>query len=346
MVQRKAGEYIARRESHHLKKSTPASVASTASGKHLRAAQRADMRYGRRQVKAEGDVGWIPDKIAPELWLLKSMKRSARQREANYEAIIAQLMKELRVSHGDAEHGDLLLLTLDFLRGSGSSLRTITTPENAEIAKLEAVLESLDRCIRHLERLVNAGDNKALEAYVGFVQARVRNLNSFASHRPKTVLPFSRQCQSWPALISKRKAFGDDCDKLLKVLDVGSATIADDPKSKFDPGSKFGKLVLTLIKRIENARMSNPFRFSTAWEVQAAKLKSFNKNADSAEKMAWWKVVNQLLDDDFLDPQKAGEYQGMITAPSYRLQWKTRLKDEVHDRFDSLWGIHRLPSLP
>jgi hypothetical protein len=191
----------------------------------------------------------------------------------------------------------------------------------------------------------SGGDSAAIHAYASLVREHVGNLNSLVATHRDLLLPFSRNCFSWPARIGKRKVFGDDPDELIRQLQVGKATIADDPASRFDPTSKFGKVAWELIERIDLCRMASvaPYVWCSpkSWETAAKTLPPFHRKASPADKKMWLAVVEQVLKDDFRDPEQAASYRCLITAPSHKRRWKAVFFDKVRGEFDSLWGLHR-----
>jgi len=194
---------------------------------------------------------------------------------------------------------------------------------------------------------VTGGDPAAIQAYATLVREHVKNLNSlFESHR-EFLLPISRNCFSWPMLISKRKVFGDDPDKIIDDFKVGADTIAGDSAARFNPKSKFGNIAWNLIERIEHCR-TTPMQWlqiswmlsntSCSWATAARTLPSFKLKPSPEEKKQWLVVVKQVLEDDFCNPKQASYYRDLITAPSHEHRWQAVFLDKVRRQFDYLWS--------
>jgi hypothetical protein len=199
------------------------------------------------------------------------------------------------------------------------------------------------------EKPVVGGDPAAIRAYASLVREHVANLNFLLSTYRELVLPFSRNCFSWPMLISKRKVFGDDADELIRVSQVGEDTIANDPAARFDPTKKFGKVAWNLLGRIEYRRAMPPGFFESyakpSWASAAQKLRAFSTKASSEEQKNWLEVMEQVLDEDFRDPRKADDYFSLLSKPSYtqRRRLKAAFFDKVRNEFATLWGSRRQP---
>ncbi len=194
---------------------------------------------------------------------------------------------------------------------------------------------------------IEGGDPIAIEAYARLVREHVKNLNSlFESHR-EFLLPISRNCFSWPMLISKRNVFGDDPDKIIDDFKVGADTIAGDSAARFNPKSKFGNIAWNLIERIEHCR-TTPMQWlqiswmltntSCSWATAARTLPSFKLKPSSEEKKQWLKVVKHVLEDDFRNTKLASDYRLLITAPSHQHRWQAVFLDKVRRQFDYLWS--------
>ena len=195
---------------------------------------------------------------------------------------------------------------------------------------------------------IAGGDANAMQMYAMLVCDHVKNLNSLIQSHAQFLQPYSRTCFSWPIRIAKRKPFGDDADEIIRVLQVGKDTIADDPASRFNPTSKFGKVAWELIQRIErektNARIVGCAFFNTptpSWAIAARALPPFSRKASSAIREKWQTVVEQVLEEDFLDPVQAASYISLITARSHSHRRKKVFFDKVRGAFDSLWELHR-----
>lgn len=279
-------------------------------------------------------------------WLSSWMKISAKQHETERRKLIRQLENELEKEAVSSEEADLLRLTLEFLGAwQLSHSPPYTTPKSVKAAKIEALAANLQRCIGHLERIASQGDPIAIQAYVNLVHERVNNLNSLVSKHREIILPLSRRCLSWPARISKRKVFGDAADELIRNLEVGRDTIANDSAARFNPKSKFGSVAWKLIERIERGRATAQalyvFHQAPSWLPAAEKLPPFSGKATTEEKKKWLAVVRQVLKEDFRDPEQTEVYRRLITAKSHKNRWKAVFFNKIEGEFDSLWGFHR-----
>ena len=197
---------------------------------------------------------------------------------------------------------------------------------------------------------------KAILEYAELVWEHVGNLNSLIETHRELLLPFSRNCCSWPMQISKRKGFGDNPDDLIDKLKVGEDTVANDSATRFDLTKKFGRLALNLIMRIEYKREPVscqpsyptpswakdlfPTPSTPTWVKDARKLPKFTRKASTEEQKQWLTVVNQVLEDDLRNPNRLADYRSLITAPSHKDRWKAVLFDKVRGEFDSLWKLH------
>jgi len=197
-----------------------------------------------------------------------------------------------------------------------------------------------------------AKEQNAILEYAQLVCEHVGNLNSLIESHSELLLPFSRNCLSWPMRVSKRKVFGDDTDDLIQKLKVGEDTIANDSAARFDPTKKFGWVAWNIIERIEGKRkfsrypsyptpnlVTNLFP-APSWAKDARKLPKFTRKASPEEKRQWLTVVNQVLEDELQNPKRCAEYRSLITAPSHQERWKAVLFDKVRGEFDSLWRVH------
>jgi hypothetical protein len=276
---------------------------------------------------------------------------------------IPALRVRLRLLRKDTRKPKINPVIESLIKQSGSqSGRTPLLPdwekyENEPSFKARAALDQLflqaqgkewrDRYTAALSDVkpVSGGDSAALHAYASLVRKHVENLNSLVATHRDLLLPFSQNCFSWPARIGKRNVFGDDPDELIRQLQVGKNTIADDSASRFDPTSKFGKVAWELIERIELCRAASVARHvwyrPKSWDTTAKTLSPFNRKASPADKKMWLAVVEQVLKDDFRDPEQAASYRCLITAPSHKRRWKAVFFDKVRGEFDSLWGLHR-----
>jgi hypothetical protein len=271
-------------------------------------------------------------------------KKAHEQQEAERNRLIEQLKSETGREAANPKEADLLRLTLEFL-GDWQLPHSppYITPQTAKAAQLEALKWNLQRCIGHLERIAGQGDTIAIKVYVNLVHESVKNLNSLASKHQEIILPLSRRCLSWPARVSKRKGFGDDADELIRNLEVGKDTIANDSAARFNPKRKFGSVALKLIERIESAKFFHFLFLPPSWVTAAAMLPPFNGKATTEEKKKWMVVVKQILEDDFRDSEQAESYCRLITAPSHQTRWKAVFINKIEGEFDSLWGLHRKP---
>jgi len=269
------------------------------------------------------------------------MKVSQKHHKTIHKDLIDQIQKELDAKSVTMEEADLLGLTLDWVNRSFSP----AISKNITEAKLIALNSYLGRGLSHLFRLAQGGDPLAIKAYVILVRENVNNLNMLTSKHSELIHPISRRCLNWPARISKRRVFGDDADELIRKLEVGKDTIANDPASRFNPNGKFGKVAWTLIQRIEDGKTLAPaisnFGIPPSWVMAAKELSAFNRKATLEQKKKWMAVVEQLLADDFCNPKLAESYQQIITARSHKKRWKVIFMDKIRGEFDSLWGMHR-----
>ncbi len=266
--------------------------------------------------------------------------------------LIENLQKELsklgagsfgEVAAASYEESDLLQLTLNFFQSSASSF--VVVPKTVGEAKMVALSSSLGRCIGHLEQMANQGDPIAVKHYVHFVRERVEKLNILASKHREIVLPLSRGCLSWPAQISRMKVFGDDIKGLIKNLEIGEHTIAGDPRARFNPQRKFGRIALQLIRRIEhsrrNVRSIDTLGVAPKWLTAAEMLPAFSNNLNLQQKNAWITVARLVLEDDIQSEEQAESYRSLITAKSHQTRWKGVFINKILGEFDSLWRIHR-----
>jgi hypothetical protein len=213
----------------------------------------------------------------------------------------------------------------------------------------EVLTQIIREHVQHLEYFADEGHTQAIESFANFTIEAVKSLNvlAFGQHQQK-LKPLARRSLAWPVMKSRRQVFGDDADELFLVLSVGRETIAADPNARFNPKSKFGRLALELLTRIEDQRAINFYFFRggiAAWHWEAKKLPAFSCKAPSADQKLWIAVVETVLKDDFSDPEKEAYYRSLVTAPSHESRWKPILLGKVRAEFDSLWGFHR-PSKP
>jgi hypothetical protein len=206
---------------------------------------------------------------------------------------------------------------------------------------------------------VEGGDPDAILKYVWLVREHVANLNSLLATHREFLLPISRNCFSWPMLISKQKKFGDDPDEIIEASQVGTETIADDSKAKFNPKGKFGRIAMDVLARIEHRRIEPvvshpPIIIGThsdfSWAHSARTLPIFPRyrpapawSTENTDCKKWRQVINQVLDEDLRDANQAAYYRSLITANSHKQRWKAVFKNKVLGEFDSLWGLHRKP---
>lgn len=289
-------------------------------------------------LKPESHLVFLPDKVAPDPLFLEFLGESSKLGEVERKAIMDKLQNELNTDSVSPEHADLCRLTLDFLSGD-----EFAVPGSIKEAQIRALAANLHRCIQHMERLAGQGEATAIEIYVDFVQERVGTLNDLITKHLPLILPISRKSLSWPARISKRQnAFGDDIKWLIRELQLGNDTVANDKASRFNPNRKFGRLAWELIQRIEVERKAPPlFLYGpNSWKSVARTLPPFNRRATFEEKEKWRAIVKQFLKEEFRGPQRE-TYRQLIKAPTHRRHWETRLIQKVCDEFDSLWGLHR-----
>jgi hypothetical protein len=190
---------------------------------------------------------------------------------------------------------------------------------------------------------VGGGDPVAMEAYARIVREHVERLNSLIVSHREFLLAYSRKCFNWPVCIGKRKPFGDDADDIISKLQVGAETIANDPNARFNPNGKFGKIVMAVLERIDDAHVVGRCYFVAprSWEYAARELPAFTLNPTPENKRAWIKVINQVLEDDFRDPEIANYYLSLLTKPSYKQRGKAVFFDKIRNGFETLWGSRR-----
>jgi|GEM_PF-2301780 len=200
--------------------------------------------------------------------------------------------------------------------------------------------------LAHLKVLGDAGDDNAIASFALLTDEMVRALNSWADGERKPVLQqVAMKRFAWPMRIGTRKPFGDDVERLKTDLKPGGATIAANKNARFNPASKFGKVAMQLLDRIERWRTypKGAFVFGPIpeWAREARELPAFSGKAPPAERVEWQTVVKKLLDEDFKDGMRAESYRALITAPSHKPRWKGVVRDKVLSEFDSLWGTNR-----
>lgn len=201
-----------------------------------------------------------------------------------------------------------------------------------------------------LEELGNADDPQAIEWFATLTDQMVQTLNAWVGSKHRPVLQrVAAKRVAWPMRIAKRKPFGDDVEQLKTELPIGRDTIAADPNARFNPASKFGKVAMELLDRIELWRTypKGGFVFGPIpeWARDATELPAFSGKALPAERVKWQTVVKKHLDENFKDSKLANSYRLLVSAPSHRHRWKSVFRNRVLSEFDSLWGIHqRKPS--
>ncbi len=217
---------------------------------------------------------------------------------------------------------------------------------------------------------IEGGDPTAIRNYAQLVREHVKKLNSLITTHRGMLLPYSQKCFNWPVNFSTRKAFGDDAKDIISKLQVGAQTIAnDDPKARFNPKSRFGKIALDVLGRIESCRTESPSWFSSMheakepWRKSAKTLAPFptkstdhdkrklppnklmtdeeirKKEAVSEAKRKWLAVMEQALESDFRDPETASSYLSLLAAPSYKRnrRRKAAFFDKIRRVFETFW---------
>lgn len=200
--------------------------------------------------------------------------------------------------------------------------------------------------LAHLKALGDAGDEKAIASFALLTDEMVQALNSWAVGERQPILKqVAMKRVAWPMRMGKRKPFGDDVERLKTDLKLGRDTIAADPNARFNPASKFGKVAMELLDRIERWRTfpKGGFVFGPIpeWAREAMKLPAFSRKASPAEKDRWRTVVKKLLDEDFKDELRAENYRTLVTARTHKPRWRAVVRGKVLSEFDSLWGINR-----
>jgi hypothetical protein len=200
--------------------------------------------------------------------------------------------------------------------------------------------------LAHLKALGDAGDEKAITTFALLTDEMVQVLNSWAVGERQPILKqVAMKRFAWPMRIGTRKPFGDDVERLKTELKPGGATIAANKNARFNPASKFGKVAMELLDRIERWRTypKDGFVFGPLpeWAREARELPAFSGKAPPAERVEWQTVVKKLLDEDFKDSKLANSYRLLVSAPSHQRRWRAVFCYKVLSEFDSLWGIHR-----
>jgi hypothetical protein len=193
---------------------------------------------------------------------------------------------------------------------------------------------------------VVGGDPDAIREYAKLVREHVEKLNSLIATHRDLLLPYSQKCFNWPVRVAKRKPFRDDADDIIRKLEIGKETIANDPNARFDPTRKFGNVALNLIEQIELYRTTRPFLVGQSWPSWASdaqKLQAFSIKASSEEQKQWLAVVEKVLDEGFRDSETGTSYLSLLTAPSYKRnrRRKAAFFDKVRSEFETLWGSRR-----
>ena len=263
-------------------------------------------------------------------------------REKTIKKLHNELQKQLD-RHTNLEDADLSRLTLDFLHNQFPPLKKNTRLNELKALALQATIQ---KNLAHLEMLADQGEPVAIGAYVEIAHECVMKLNRHLAPKCKdAILPISRKCLNWPVLASSQKAFGDDVKGLIQILEVGQDSIANDPTARFNPNSKFGKVAFDIIKRIDEGLATEPslwnFGLPPNWITEAKKLPPLNEKIAIATQEEWLKVVENILKDDFSNPEKANSYQDMIPVGGKRKRWKSVFTDKIRWEFYSFWGIHR-----
>ena len=97
-----------------------------------------------------------------------------------------------------------------------------------KIARSEERLRVCDHAgnsISDLIRLAEAGDKLSLIMLTMLAVNTVAALNSIAERRPDLILPFSRNAVTWPAFISRKRAFTRANNRLMDTLQLGRGGI-------------------------------------------------------------------------------------------------------------------------
>jgi hypothetical protein len=231
----------------------------------------------------------------------------------------------------------------------GRRARWLWTPQAGSTWKdyaVEVLTERIGQELAHLRALGDAGDGKAITSFALLTDRMVQALNSWAVGERQPVLQqVAMKRFAWPMRIGTRKPFGDDVERLKTELKLGRDTIAADPNARFNPASKFGKVAMELLDRIERWRTypKDGFVFGPIpeWAREARELPAFSQKALPAERVKWQTVVKKLLDEDFKDSKLANSYRLLVSAPSHKRRWKGVFRNKVLSEFDSLWGMHR-----
>lgn len=213
---------------------------------------------------------------------------------------------------------------------------------------------------------INGGDPAAIVAYSHLIGEHVKKLNSLVATHSELLLPYSQKCLNWPVCVAKPKQFGEDADAIISELKIGKKTVANNPKSKFDPKKPFGKIALSILERIEQSRTepsgwwySSPYDAKEAWRISARALPQFppklppnphpNRILTKSERqelgkireaqLKWLDVMEQVLESDFRDPEIAANYISMLTAPSYERNRskKAAFLDKARRIFETFW---------
>ena len=195
---------------------------------------------------------------------------------------------------------------------------------------------------------VEGGDPAAMQEYARIVCEHVGNLNSLVATHREFLLPVARKSSAWPIRVGRRKLFGDDPDEILCGLEVGKETIAGDPNARFNPRSKLGAIAFKLIERIEQRRTEPAFVSAWCparepWIASAKALPPFTTKPSNDDKRKWLAVIEQVLRDDFRDPEAASDYLSLLTKPSYKGRREAVFFDKVRNEFETLWGSRRQP---
>ena len=97
-----------------------------------------------------------------------------------------------------------------------------------KIARSDERLRACDHAgnsVSDLIRLAEAGDKLPVTMLAMLAVKTVSALNSIAQRRPELILAFSRNGVSWPALISRKRAFIRANNKLMDTVQLGKGWI-------------------------------------------------------------------------------------------------------------------------
>jgi hypothetical protein len=124
--------------------------------------------------------------------------------------------------------------------------------ERARIEERLRVCDHAGNSVSDLIRLAEAGDKLSVTMLAMLAVITVDALNSIAKRRPELILPFSRNGVSWPALISRKRAFIRENNELMDTLQLGKGGIYSE--RKWQPAAATTQAAIGLLINAQSKR--------------------------------------------------------------------------------------------